>query len=493
MKKHLFILLALFLSICANAQKLSFDAKYIKVGVVSNKTLPPITDNANIRNLGYVNYRYVSNKKIDGNVIADKLNQDKVGKTVLNRLLKRDSHGRLDMTSLYEEALKNTTLQETEVAMQDFSAEAKDVLKKEISYQLLKNNYIIIIQEIPKKKHPEKSKYYWQAFHVDIDDRIIQQVFLNWETPSIYDKIEVPVSFVGEGRYYTNSFIFDVGKKVPAFAIRGSVFSRYPFLAYTTAQQGVKKGDRFFIYRFKENRKGEIYSKKVCTARATDVTDEYTRLYTVSGKYASKKRGDIAVQKDRHKTSLSLMGQYSAGNDSRIGGRILFDYLTHFSKRGIAQYVLIGLDYNRYKKEPEGVWWNENGEFAQPALNDINASLGYGFGFNLLGRIEIMPYAMVGYQRAFLTGRESLMYWDNDAEDWATLDFEDSKTGKKHYGYDAFIGHAGVRFSVNIWYPLQLMVAADYNYTTENKRFKPITDRHEMNRVNLYAGFRLHF
>ena len=484
MKKHLFILLALFLDICANAQKLSFDAKYIKVGVVSNKTLPPITDNANIRNLGYVNYRYVSNKKIDGNVIADKLNQDKIGKTVLNRLLKRDLHGRLDMTSLYEEALKNTTLQETEVAMQDFSAEAKDVLKKEISYQLLKNNYIIIIQEIPKKKHPEKSKYYWQAFHVDIDDRIIQQVFLNWENPSIYDEIEVPVSFVGEGRYYTNSFLFDLGKKVPAFAIRGSVFSRHPFLAYTTAQQGVKKGDRFFIYRFKENRKGEIYSKKVCTTRATDVTDEHTRLYTVSGKYASKKRGDIAVQKDRHKTSLSLMGQYSAGNDSRIGGRILFDYLTHFSKRGIAQYVLIGLDYNRYKKEPEGVWWNENGEFAQPALNDINASLGYGFGFNLLGRIEIMPYALIGYQHTFLTNRESLIYWDHDSDDWATLNFD---------GYNAFVGHAGIRLSINIWYPLQLMIAADYNYATKDKEYNQIIERHDMNRVNFYAGFRLHF
>lgn len=484
MKKHLFILLALFLSICANAQKLSFDAKYIKVGVVSNKTLSPITDNANIRNLGYVNYRYVSNKKIDGNVIADKLNKDKVGKTVLNRLLKRDSYGRLDMTNLYEEALKNTTLQEMEVAMQDFSAEAKDVLKKEISYQLLKNNYIIIIQEIPKKKHPEKIKYYWQAFHVDIDDRIIQQVFLNWETPSIYDKIEVPVSFVGEGRYYTNSFLFDLGKKVPAFAIRGSVFSRHPFLAYTTAQQGVKKGDRFFIYRFKENRKGEIYSKKVCTARATDVTDEHTRLYTISGKYASKKRGDIAVQKDRHKTSLSLMGQYSAGNDSRIGGRILFDYLTHFSKRGIAQYVLIGLDYNRYKKEPEGVWWNENGEFAQPALNDINASLGYGFGFNLLGRIEIMPYALIGYQHTFLTNRESLIYWDRNSDDWATLNFD---------GYNAFVGHAGIRLSINIWYPLQLMIAADYNYATKDKEYNQIIERHDMNRVNFYAGFRLHF
>lgn len=491
MNKLSFILIFFAFSLCMQAQKIAFDAKYIKVGVVTNISLPQIENNANIRNLGQINYQNIYEKKVDGNIIADKLNQEKVGKIVLDRLLKRDSHGHLDMNGLYEEALKNTTLQETEVAMQDFSAEAKDVLKKEISYQLMKNNYVIIVQTIhyvTKINKKNKTKKYWQVFHVNIDDRIIEQVFLNWNNPTLYDKIEVPISFVAEGKFPKNQdseeVMFDIAKKVPAFAIRGSVFSRHPFLAYTTAQQGVKKGDRFFIYRFKENRKGEIYSKKVCTARATDVTDEHTRLYTISGKYASKKRGDIAVQKDRHKTSLSLMGQYSAGNDSRIGGRILFDYLTHFSKRGIAQYVLIGLDYNRYKKEPEGVWWNENGEFAQPALNDINASLGYGFGFNLLGRIEIMPYALIGYQHTFLTNRESLIYWDRNSDDWATLNFD---------GYNAFVGHAGIRLSINIWYPLQLMIAADYNYATKDKEYNQIIERHDMNRVDFYAGFRLHF
>ena len=243
------------LSLCMQAQKIAFDAKYIKVGVVTNISLPQIENNANIRNLGQINYQNIYEKKVDGNIIADKLNQEKVGKIVLDRLLKRDSRGRLNMNSLYDEALNNTTLQETEVAMQDISAETKDVLKKEISYQLLKNNYIIIIQEIPKKKDPQKSKWYWQAFHVDIDDRIIQQVFLNWENPAIYDEINVPVSFVGEGRYYTDSFMFDLGKKVPAFAIRGSVFSRHPFLAYTTAQQGVKKvTDSLFIVSKKTER-----------------------------------------------------------------------------------------------------------------------------------------------------------------------------------------------------------------------------------------------
>ena len=44
------------LSLCMQAQKIAFDAKYIKVGVVTNISLPQIENNANIRNLGQINY-----------------------------------------------------------------------------------------------------------------------------------------------------------------------------------------------------------------------------------------------------------------------------------------------------------------------------------------------------------------------------------------------------------------------------------------------------
>lgn len=496
MNKLSFILIFLTLSLCMQAQKIAFDAKYIKVGVVTNTSLPQIENNANIRNLGQINYQNIYEKKVDGNIIADKLNQEKVGKIVLDRLLKRDSHGHLDMNGLYEEALKNTTLQETEVAMQDFSAEAKDVLKKEISYQLMKNNYVIIVQTIhyvTKINKKNKTKKYWQVFHVNIDDRIIEQVLLNWNNPTLYDKIEVPISFVAEGKFPKNQdseeVMFDIAKKVPAFAIRGSVFSRHPFLTYTTSQQGVKKGDRFFIYRFKENKEGEIHSKKVCTARATDVTNDHTRLYSISGKYASTKKGDIAMLRDRHKSSLSLMGQYSAGNDFRIGGRLSYDYLLHFSKKGIAQYLIVSLGYNRYKKEPERVWWNENNQTIQPALNNADLSLGYGIGFNVLGRIEIMPYALIGYQYSFITGSSNLQYWDNELDDWTFIGNGTSGI----LGYSAMVCHAGARINVNIWYPLQFTLGADYNYSTKNKTYRQIIDSHEINRINLYAGFRLHF
>ena len=279
-KLRIILLLLLSINLYANAQKLSFDEKYIKVGVLTNEWPKLWTNDPNLRNLGTLHVPTSGTPQ----QLEARLNKQNVGKQVLDILFQRDSDG-LHMDRLYDQALQSTTIEEIEVAMQDASAETKDVLKREISRQILKNNYVVVFQTISwtTKKGKTKTKKFWQVFHIDINDRIIDQAFLNWENPEKYDLIQVPVKFIatGEapGNYYgEEELMFDIAKKVPAFAVRGSVYSRRPFLARTTVKQGVKKKDRFFVYRFVENKKGEIYSKKVSTARVTDVNDESTRL-----------------------------------------------------------------------------------------------------------------------------------------------------------------------------------------------------------------------
>ena len=305
----------------------------------------------------------------------------------------------------------------------------------------------------------------------------------NKKASEVFVGIAEDIKKVGNARVIKaeNELMFDIAKKIPAFAIRGSVFKRAPFLARTSSRQGVKKGDRFYIYRFKENESGEIYSKKVCTARATEVNEKSTRLYTISGKYASTKRGDVAVQKDRHKSSFSIMGQYSAGNDPRIGGRFQYEYLLNFSKKGMAQYFLTGIEYNKYKKEPEGVWWDGTTNIC-PALHHASVMLGYGLGFNFLGRFEFMPYVMMGYQTSFMTSLGNGEVWNHDDVCW------DSAASS----YGSCIGYAGTRFNMNLWYPLQMTLGIDYNISIGNTD-KPIVRQHKLNRLNIYAGFRLHF
>lgn len=491
-KLKIVLLFLLGINLYTNAQKLSFDEKYIKVGVLTNDWFGLWRNAPNLRLLGAL---HVSNSGTPQQ-IEDDLNRQNIGKYALDILFQRDNEG-LHMDRLYNQALQNTTVEEIEVAIQDASAEAKDVLKKDISRQILKNNYIVLFQTVTeeKKNGKTKSKKYWLVFHIGIDDNIIEQSFLNWDNPNGYDQIKVPVRFVAKGRVpskfsYEGELMFDIAKKVPAFAIRGSVYSRRPFLARTSSRQGVKKGDRFFVYRFVENRKGEIYSKKVSTARVTDVNSESTRLFTISGRYASTKRGDVAVLKDRHRLSLSIAGQGSFGNDPRYGGRIQLEVLSGFSKAGIARYILADIDYNRYRREPENVWWNEDG-MVQPTLQNASFSLGYGIGFNFLGRFEIMPYILGGYQMSFMTGLDEGQVWNHDTEQWETIKPTKESEGKLGH---SFITHGGARLSMNIWYPVQLIVGLDYNLTLGIRDgFKPATRQHELNRLNVYAGLRFHF
>lgn len=480
MKKILIVLnLVLFMSICCYAQKITFDSKYVKVGVLSNEWPSCMANNPNIRNLGNLN--------------GSTFDQSQIGKQILDKLLLRNEAG-LHMDKLYEQALQNTTTEELEVAINDPSAEVKDHLKREVAHQLLKNNYIIIFST------DSKAKKYWSVYHVEIDDKIINQAYLNWKSPNNYDQIKVPVKLVAKGKVPQkakdqNELIYRIAKKVPAFAVRGPVTNRFPFTARMGNNLGVKKNSRIFLYRVKEDSNGDIYSKKVCTTRATEISENNTRMYMTSGSFPSTKKGDVAVLKDRHRSSVSLYGQGSFGDDARFGAQLQYDYLLDFSKKGIAQYLLFNIGANRYNKEQEGVWWNsENKEPVQPVLNHVEANIGYGVGFNLLGRIEIVPYIMGGYQFSIVTNKgklddnldTGLIFWDNSKEQW------DGWQTMKWTGH-GFVAYAGAKLNVNIWYPIQLSVGADYNFSFGENTLKPIRDRHELNRVNLYAGFRVHF
>ena len=493
MKKSILLLtLLLAYSVSANSQKLTFDSKYVKVGVMSNERTSCMTNNPNIR--------------VIGNLRSSYFNKENIGKEVLDSLFMRDSQG-LHMDKLYEQALQNTTIEELEVALKDASAEVQDILKREVAHQLLKNNYIIVFEKRQKRK---KVKKYWVAYHVEIDDRIIEQAYLNWRNPNLYDQIHVPVKKVAEGKVPKNStddneLVYDIAKKVPAFAVRGPVTSRFPFTARMGGDMGVKKTSRIYVYRFTEGNNGDYYSKKVCTTRATQISKDATRMYMISGSFPSTKKGDVAVLKDRHRSSVSVMGQGSFGEDARIGGRLQYEYLLSFSSKGIAQYLITAVGYNRHTKEPAGVWWDET-KTIQPTLNNANISVGYGAGFNFLGRLEIMPYILAGYQYSFLTGgNDPMYYWDNEyqypGDDqiglWRDLYFRGLNSSHteedKGLYYHSFIAHGGVRLCVNLWYPLQLMVGADYNVATGKSSMAPLIDRHTLNRINLYAGLRLHF
>lgn len=514
MRKLLLIIhTILFLSISVYAQKISFDYKYVTVGVYGNRSSWPaaMQNSNNFRYLGTSLPSYDANKTYQE--IEKDLNDKRMGKKILDILLERDYSG-LHMDRLYDQALRNTTLEEIEVAIKDVSAETKDILKREIAHQLLKNNYIVVFQTIEKNSwRGPKENYQWSVYHIEINDKIIEQVYSNWRTPNKYDQITVPVKFVAKGKIRKSvdnaNLVFKIAKKVPAFAVRGPLTGRFPHTARITKKQGVKNSDRICIYRIKENRKGDIFSKKVCLTRASEVDDNSCKMFRIAGYMPSLKKGEIAVLRDRKKSSVSLLGEYSGGDDARKGYKVQYNYLFNCRNGGFTNYLIAATNYNKFKKEPLGIWWCQD-KSIQPVLSQRDFTAGYGLGINLLGRIEIMPYVLAGL---------SVSHFDIKESELRYLDYERGKWVKYNYGLiDAtgepfeqfswnFIFYAGAQMNINLHYPLQLVLGCDCNYIAriedkpEQQEYQdpnakneyPYLDRHILNRVNLYAGLRFNF
>ena len=464
--------------VVSEARESELDSKYVRVGYVSNVSIGN-SDNSYIHNLGDIEgLRYST---------ASQLNSQGIGKKVLDLLLQRNAAG-LHIDNLYRLALSNVALAEDERAALDASADKRDVLKKLIGRQILKNNYIILAE---KNLNNLRYGVNWRVFHVDIDDRIIDQVFSNWYDTNGYDQIQVPVSLVAEVKTETTDDIMNaIINKVNAFAPHSAILNRYPFTVGLGSVQGASLLDRVEVYRLYENKAGDIRVKRICNTRITEVNPNTSRLISINGGYASKNKGDIAIlRKNKKLNNISIVAQGSFGDDYRYGGRIFYERLLRLSKHGISQYILGSVEYNRYCQEPEGIWYPDfvfvAEECVRPTLSNFGVNFGYSFGFmGLLGKIEIAPYVMAGF-KVHLFDRNVHHYDCTGA-----VGDEPQPT----CGFD-FCG--GVKANINLWYPLQLTLGADYNFNLSSIGEQDITTiylaHHKINRLNVYAGIRFNF
>lgn len=245
----LFVLLSVFA--VSEAKESELDSKYVRVGYVSNTHIGN-SDNSYVYNIG----------KIDGLCFATdaQLNAQDIGKKVLNILLQRDASG-LHIDKLYRLALSNVALAEDERAVLDASADKRDVLKKLIVRQILSNNYIILAENNPNNLMYNVN---WRLFHVDVDNRIIDQVFMNWDDMSGYDQIRVPVSLVAEGKAKSNDEILNaIIDKSNVIAPHSAILSRHPFTVGFGSQQGAKLLDRVEVYRLYEDTSGNVKVKRI--------------------------------------------------------------------------------------------------------------------------------------------------------------------------------------------------------------------------------------
>ena len=186
--------------------------------------------------------------------------------------------------------------------------------------------------------------------------------------------------------------------------------------------------------------KGYVRATKVADNRvnASGETPE-SEFYQISGFRLS----EGAILKQNNDWSLGGGLSYRAGSFN--GYYLNLDKLISINTKGISQYALVNIGFNMLsesKLEDNGISTSTSS-----GVNFINASVGYGIGIRPFVRyFEFMPYVLVGIDGINVNGGE-----DNDSDD--------SSFSEK----SAYTGSLGLKFNMNIAYPLQLFGSLDYS------------------------------
>ena len=186
-----------------------------------------------------------------------------------------------------------------------------------------------------------------------------------------------------------NNALFALEQRVPAWQVATTIIARRPLAAKIGKKEGIKNGQRFQVYSYKEDRSGKLFSVKRGMVRATVVSDNRgmatgntkpSYFYQISGMskihegYTLKEKKDIRLG-----VALTggMIGFGSANKGYRAG--LDLDYLAHISKHGCITYAMINI----------GV------DFINPNLL-VDAMIGLGYGVPVSRFFEITPYATVG-------------------------------------------------------------------------------------------------
>lgn len=409
-------------------------------------------------------------KQSERKKILFRLNQNNVGKKFLDYLFCYNGHS-LSEKLLQERALENVQLMDEELA--EIGVLDSKTMLQEDYLPILQHNYIVL-------RRKRQNKNFWMVLRVGIDKKILEEVFNSWNDMDKYNAIKVPIEYVASGSYKDkdydarNKLIREISRKISVFGIRGQIVDNHPLVVNIGQKEGVRKGDRIAVYRQYTNNDGENVSKRVAYARAGNVTDS-TRMYALSGKAISYKKGDIGVLDFDRGLGFSICGNIVSikGYTDYLGAMYQGCYRTHFSKNGISTYSLFsfGIYASRNEiKETSAPEFHDGGIEYEGLSTMKDIGLGLGFGKTFFSRVELMPYIKAHYM---FTSEE-----EGDYEDFAKL----------------IRIPVGIRASINLFYPFQLICGAEYSLLTLGADSESnFGDSDMLKSYGAYVGFRIVF
>lgn len=260
---------------------------------------------------------------------------------------------------------------------------------------------------------------------------------------------------------------------------------------------GIDDRDKVVIYRTKE-KNGELYSSRVSTARACNVMDSIANLYTFAGGQASYKRGDIAVYQPSKNASWTISANYM---DHSGNLNFTYDHRFKLSSAGISQYFIMMFGVGGYEKSEKRLYSTDNGALVYSPLI-TNLGFGYGIGYEFAHCLEIEPYVLAQWEAMFFISKKA-------SPNGPTK----SQAGPRDTSYarGATSNSArfplGARLNINIMYPIQLVVGAEYIFNIKIPVAKNTERRihnnpekfffeptgYKRDGLNLYAGLRFNF
>ncbi len=346
----------------------------------------------------------------------------------------------------------------------------------ETGHNLLNSTYLVVMDFY--NIYQEKSKDHsgaWRAyvaahvFHLDLTDEDINYVYENcWiydddsesvrqQKRSAFEQYNFRMGYVttatGYGydsnlesaiaEAYTSAYN-GMDELVASWRVATTIQTKHPLSAKIGTKEGLKNGDRYRSYSYRQNEDGEIVSVKHGYLRATVVANnsndatgntETSKFYQISG--VQDIRAGWAIKQDHDaKTGIGLNYAFNGGL-SVSALNLDIDYLFHINRIGCASYILVcgGTDLTPWSY----------------SVSNFKVNLGLGYGIPLFTRqVELMPYATLGME--YMNGGST-----------SSSGYSSSSSSSKKNDKRAYFLQGGGRLAVTLWYPVQVYAKLGYD------------------------------
>lgn len=445
------------------------------------------------------------------------LNERNIGLEIISYLFNRDTKsGQMDTERLHKRGAYNAS---DENVLESMATKRGVNEIYDAGFKLINNSYIFIFDftniqyKYEKESSNDEGDYYWSMtpaaylFKIEWDENLQNQLFDCWidtDTPEkeindkkrAFEHIYVPVKFLSREVKYScrvSTGIEEQNRKVAKGKKRkysnqqlkdnafvNMVFNAADYLGEELVNQHESFQISNFLYATHPLR-AKIGKKE--SVNVNDLYYVYENVLQADGNTKPIRKGVVRATKYITDNRIIATGNSGTTEFYQIAGGKLEEGMTLKEKRNFCASFDLGYRYG----ELEGVYAGfslflygsrvMNHNFMLEATvwkNAATVSLDYGFGPRC-NNFDIFPYIGIGLDNFFTNE-------------------EEQELGLKENL--AWIAKGGLRFNLNIYYPVQLFGAAEYDYLfDQNEEYKQLSSIKNRNiqGFNVYGGLRVCF